>query len=195
MAAKKGGRRRRIRVIVVTAAIVVVAVAGYFAYRTSHSTASAAIKYTTEAAQKMTLTSSVSGTGNIVLGSSSTVSPSVSGTVSGLAVKVGDKVTKGQVLFTIVNAQLDLAVQNAQNSYNQAVNSLSQAQLSVLQAKKNLSDLKDPEGRADCECGSRRQRHGRRQRHAGSQRLGRRRRRADSKRGSDCPGGTIRGNG
>ena len=142
MAAKKGGRRRRIRVIVVTAAIVVVAVAGYFAYRTSHSTASAAIKYTTVAAQKMTLTSSVSGTGNIVLGSSATVSPSVSGTVSGLAVKAGDKVTKGQILFTLVNDQLDLAVQNAQNSYNQAVNSLSQAKLSVLQAKKNLSDLK-----------------------------------------------------
>ena len=141
MAAKKGGRRRRIRVIVVTAAIVVVAVAGYFAYRTSHSTASAAIKYTTEAAQKMTLTSSVSETGNMVLGSSATVSPSVSGTVSGLAVKVGDPVTKGQVLFTLVNPQLDIAVEDAQNSYNQAVNSLSQAKLSVLQAKKSLSDL------------------------------------------------------
>ena len=141
MAAKKGGRRRRIRVIVVTAAIVVVAVAGYFAYRASHSTASAAIKYTTEAAQKMTLTSSVSETGNMVLGSSATVGPSVSGTVSGLAVKVGDTVAKGQVLFTLVNPQLDIAVENAQNSYNQAVNSLSQAKLSVLQAKKSLSDL------------------------------------------------------
>ena len=110
MAAKKGGRRRRTRIIVVGAAIVVVAAAGYFAYRATHSTASAAIKYTTAAAQKMTLTSSVSGTGNVVLGSSATVSPSVSGTVSGLAVKVGDTVTKGQILFTLVNAQLDLAV-------------------------------------------------------------------------------------
>ena len=143
MAAKKGGRRRRTRIIVVGAAIVVVAVAGYFAYRAFHSTASAAVRYTTEAAQKMTLTSSVSGTGNVVLGSSATVSPSVSGTVSGLAVKVGDRVTKGQVLFTLVNAQLDLAVETAQNSYNQAVNSLSQAKLSVLQAKKSLSDLKE----------------------------------------------------
>jgi macrolide-specific efflux system membrane fusion protein len=128
--------------MVALAAAIVVALAGYFAYRALHATASVAVQYTTEAAAKMTLTTSVSGTGNIVLGTSATVSPTVSGTVSGLSVQAGDEVTKGQELFTLVNPELDLAVQNAENAYNQAVNSLSQAELSVLQAKKNLSDLK-----------------------------------------------------
>ncbi len=40
--------------------------------------------------------------------------------------------TKGETLFTVVNPQLDLDVANATNSYNQAVDGVQKAQLSVL---------------------------------------------------------------
>src|SRR5665811_1294517 len=78
------------------------------------------VHYVTQAAENGTLVVSVSGTGNAALGSSYDVTPSISGVVRGLGVKVGDTVTEGQVLFTLENAQLDVNVISAQASYDQA---------------------------------------------------------------------------
>ncbi len=136
-----GSRKRHVRRYVVLGFIVVLVVAGYFAYRVLHKTSNGTVTYTTQAVQQLTITSSVSGTGNIVLSSSASVNPSVSGTVSALQVAVGDTVTKGQTLFTVVNPQLDLDVANATNSYNQAVDNVQKNQLSVLQAQQALDQL------------------------------------------------------
>ena len=143
MAKSKRLRTRRSRVLVVTALVVVVALAAFFAYRGLTGEASAEVTYTTAAAQKMTLTSSVSGLGNVELSASAVVSPTVSGEVSGLAVAAGDTVQEGQVLFTLINPELDVALAQAENSYKQAVLAEQQAELSVEQAEQSLEDLQD----------------------------------------------------
>jgi acetyl/propionyl-CoA carboxylase alpha subunit len=126
---------------VITAFVIVVAVAAFFVYRALSADTSAEVTYTTGTVEKMTLTSSISGVGNMELSTSATVTPSVSGEVSGLSVAEGDTVVEGQVLFTIVNPELDIAVESAQNAYDKAVLAVASAELSVLQAEQSLSDL------------------------------------------------------
>ena len=135
MAQTKGRGRRRTRGWLIFALVVVVAIAAFFAYRGLHKTTAAKTTYTTAVAQTMTLTASVSGTGNVNLSSSASVTPQVSGTVSGLSVAVDDAVKEGQVLFTIVNPQLDIDVSNAQNAYDKAELAVAQANLGVQQAE------------------------------------------------------------
>jgi multidrug efflux pump subunit AcrA (membrane-fusion protein) len=143
MAKSKRLKSRRARVTVVVVFLVVIGLVGFFVYRLAHGDETNGVTYTTGTAQKMTLTSSVSGTGNVTLSNTATISPGISGEVSGLSIAVGDTVQAGQVLFTIVNPELDLAVTTAQNNYDQAVLNLSKAELSVLQAKQSLSDLEE----------------------------------------------------
>src|SRR5665647_274905 len=100
MARVNNSRRRWTRICVSLGVVVVLVLGGYFADRAFASGDDPTVRYVTQAAQIMTLTSSVSGTGNIALPDSASVSPSVSGEVSGLSVQVGDQVKKGQVLFT-----------------------------------------------------------------------------------------------
>jgi multidrug efflux pump subunit AcrA (membrane-fusion protein) len=135
-------RKRRVREYVIVGFIVILVIAGFFTWRALRSSSGGEITYRTQAVEKMTLTSSVSGVGNISLSSTAAVNPGVSGTVSGLEVNVGDTVKEGQLLFTVVNDQLDLDVVNAQNSYNNAVAGVERAKLSVLQAEQSLKNLK-----------------------------------------------------
>jgi len=143
MAGNKRGRRRRLRMAVIVGLVIVAAVAGFLAYRGLKSNTAAEVSYTTAVVQKMTLTSSVSGTGSVELSQTVAVQPEVSGTVSGLAVKVGDAVEAGQLLLTIVNPELDLAVTKAEITYQEALLGLEKAKLSVLQAKQDLADLQE----------------------------------------------------
>jgi len=118
----------------VIVAIVVLIAGGYYWYSKSKAT-STAVSYKTVKAEKGTLTSSISGSGNVIVDTSSTVDPTITGTVANLAVNVGDSVKKGQTLFTIVND--DLSVSNAKSaaSLQQSKNSLDSAKVSVDQAK------------------------------------------------------------
>lgn len=141
MAKKKRLKTRRARAMVVIGFVVVAAVAGYLVYRAYSGSSEAQVTYTAGTVEKMTLSSYISGTGNVALTNSATVDPGISGEVSGLSVALGDTVEAGQLLFTIVNPELDLAVTNAENSYNEAELNLSKAELSVLQAKQSLADL------------------------------------------------------
>jgi RND family efflux transporter MFP subunit len=134
-------KSRRGRAILIVCLVVILGVGGFFGYRALFKTKVAAIQYTTSAAQKVTIIQSVSGTGSVQLSSVASISPEVTGTVSGLEVAVGDTVTEGQPLFTVVNEDLDVAVLQATNSYNQALKSVQDAKLSLLQAQKNLEDL------------------------------------------------------
>ena len=141
MAKTKRFRTRRSRVTLAVVCIVVLALAAFFVYRGVSGNADAAVTYTTGTVEKMTLTSSISGTGNVELSDTASISPTVSGDVTGLSVEVGDAVEKGQVLFTLDNPQLDVAVSDAQNAYDKALLGVEQAKVSVLNAKKTLSDL------------------------------------------------------
>lgn len=143
MAGRKRLKTRRGRVLVITALVIVVASATFFVYRSLTGSASAEVTYATATVQRMTLTSSVSGVGNVELSTTAVVGPTVSGEVAGLSVAVGDTVREGQILFTLTNPELDVALAQAENSYRQALLAEQQAELSVKQAEQSLEDLKD----------------------------------------------------
>jgi len=127
--------------VVVGCVLVAVAVGGLVGYRAWRATDQVPVTYVTKQAETMTLISSVSATGNVVLGHTESVSPTITGEVSGLSIKVGDTVTQGQLLFVLVNPQLDLAVSSARAAYSQAEQSLARAELTVLKAEQTLSQL------------------------------------------------------
>lgn len=143
MAKTRRLKTKRSRTLVLVAFLIVLALVAYFVYRAVSGSGDDEITYTTQAAQRMTLTSSVSGMGNISLTSSAAVDPGVSGEVAALSVKVGDIVQEGDFLFTLTNPELDLAVTNAENSLTQAHDSLERAQLAVLQAEQTVADLEE----------------------------------------------------
>lgn len=143
MAGNRRGKRRRLRAALIIGFIVVVAVAAFLVYRGVKDDSAAQVSYTTAPVQRMTLTSSVSGTGNVELSQSVAVQPGVSGTVSGLTVKVGDTVEAGQLLFTIVNPELDLAVTQAEIAYQEALLNLEKAKLNVQQAEEDLAEVQE----------------------------------------------------
>jgi len=119
--------------------IIVLIVGGYYWYSKSKST-TAAVQYKTAVAEKGTLIVSVSGSGNIVVDSSSNVDPTITGTVQNLAVSVGDKVTKGQLLFEIDNDDLSTNVTKANASYLQAQQSLRTARANKKDAQKTYDE-------------------------------------------------------
>lgn len=109
---------------------------GYYWYAKAHAS-KGQIQYVTAPAQQGTLTMSVSGSGNVIVDQSATVDPTITGTVANLAVKVGDQVTKGQTLFSIVNDQLGLNVTQAEASYQSAESAVVSAQASYHDTKKS----------------------------------------------------------
>lgn len=114
--------------------IIVLIIGGYYWYSKSKAT-STAVSYKTAEAEKGTITSSISGSGNVIVDQSSNVDPTITGTVANLAVNVGDKVKKGQFLFNIVNDDLKINADKALSSYNSAVISKNQAKSDYDEAK------------------------------------------------------------
>lgn len=111
-------------------------VGGYFWWSNRSSSGSAgAVKYTTAAVEKGTISASVSGSGNVTVDQQATIDPTISGTVTGLSVSVGDAVKKGQVLFSIENDQLDVNLANAAASLKQAENAVFSANIAKDQAR------------------------------------------------------------
>lgn len=141
MAGRGRKRSRRVRILAIFGLVIVVAVAAFLVYRAVRGDGEGEVTYTTETAERVTLTSSVSGIGNVSLADTVSVDPGIGGEVTGLTVEVGDTVEKGQLLFKIVNEELDLAVTDAENSLIQASDTLTRAQLAVLEAEEDLADL------------------------------------------------------
>jgi RND family efflux transporter MFP subunit len=139
MAKTKRFRTRRSRILLAVVCIAVIALAAFFVYRGVSGDAAAAPTYTTGAVEKTTLTSSVSGTGNIEYPNTASVSSTVAGKAQDLTVKLGDTVKKGDTLFTLDNPQLDVDVASAQNSYDKAVLAVDQANLDLISAKSSLA--------------------------------------------------------
>jgi len=107
---------------------------GYFWYRSAHP-AAVQLQYVTAPAAKGTLTTSVSGSGNVVVDQSVNIDPTITGTVANLTVNVGDQVKKGQTLFTLVNDQLGVSANQAQASDAQSQSSLQSAEANLKSAK------------------------------------------------------------
>lgn len=119
--------------IVILAGVVILG--GYFWYSNSQSK-KVDVQYVTKKAEQGTLTTSISGSGNIVVDQLASIDPTITGTVSEVAVNVGDAVKKGQLLFTIVNDDLTV-------SATQSAASLKNAQIAVAQANANLRNAQN----------------------------------------------------
>ncbi len=121
--------------------VIIVIGGGYFWYKSTHAT-NIAITYKTTAAQKGTLTTSISGSGNVIVDQSVNIDPTITGTVANLAVNIGDQVKKGQTLFFIVNDQLGISSASAKNAYLQSQQSVESAKASEKQAQYNYDHNK-----------------------------------------------------
>jgi RND family efflux transporter MFP subunit len=119
--------------------IVVLIIGGYYWYTKSKSN-TASVQYKTAVAEKGTLTTSISGSGNVIVDNSANVDPTITGTVNTLSVAVGDKVTKGQLLFQIKNDDLGVNVTKAYSSYLQSLGSLETAKANKKDAKAAYDD-------------------------------------------------------
>lgn len=135
-------KKRRRWILWAVLALVAVAVAAIVWPMLGKS--SSTTTYTTAQVTKTTLNVTVSGSGNGVVADATQVQPSITGTVKGLAVKLGDTVEKGDVLFKIVNDDLDTAVTRAQTSYLQSKSQLLQAKQSLTDAKAQLYAVQHP---------------------------------------------------
>lgn len=122
--------------------VLVIIGGGYYWYSKTHQTA-AVVQYKTAVAEKGSLATSVSGSGNVVVDQLATVDPTITGTVSNLAVKVGDNVKKGATLFTIINNDLSVSNNKSIASLQQSKNSVDSAELAIKQAKADYEAAKD----------------------------------------------------
>ena len=125
---------------IVSAVIIIILIAGgYYWYNKSSSTKSV-VQYKTATVEKGNIAASVSGSGNVIVDSSANIDPTITGTVANLAISVGDKVTKGQFLFEIINNDLSANVTKAYSSYLQSLASLETAKANKKDAKENYDD-------------------------------------------------------
>lgn len=102
-------------------------------------------KYYTTTVKKMDLSKTIQGTGSAYAGTAKEVSVNNNGTLSGLTVKVGDTVTKGQTLFTCTGSDLAKAVTNAERNLAKAKAQLAADQATLTSAKAQLAADKSAE--------------------------------------------------
>jgi membrane fusion protein, macrolide-specific efflux system len=143
MSDKSVPKKRRRWIWWVVLAVVVIA-AAVFVLRFFTTSSNSVNNYSTAQVTKENLTVTASGSGNITVGSAVSVEPGISGTVEDLAVKLGQKVDADDLLFRIVNDDLDAAVEKAQVGYEQAEQGVYQAKAQLTQAKNNLYNLQHP---------------------------------------------------
>jgi len=121
---------------------VLIAIGGVaFAVSQTAAPADTGPTYTTELAEKGTLSVTVAGTGNLAIRDEVAVSPQVAGTVESVKVSAGTTVSAGDVLFTLDDSAVDKQIASALAAKRQAAESVERAELSVLQAENALAQL------------------------------------------------------
>ena len=151
-------KHRKMKKSYIIAIIILVAVVGGYYYYKKSQAGNNQVQYVTQAAEKGTLTTSISASGNVIVDQSASIDPTITGTVASVAVQVGDQVKKGQLLFTIINDQLGVTVAQANSSYVSSQGQLlsAQAQLKSAKAQKDSaeSSLKSDQKKNDTTPGS-----------------------------------------
>ncbi|EKE25206.1 MAG: efflux transporter, RND family, MFP subunit [uncultured bacterium] len=125
--------------------VVIIVISAYYFWKNKSHNSNQALQYKTTVAERSSLTTTVSSSGNVVVDQLATVDPTIIGTVSELAVNVGDSVKKGDRLFTIINEDLSVSNDKSKASLQQAENSIASAKLNVKQAKNDYEEAKDNE--------------------------------------------------
>lgn len=132
--AKRKKQRKRKIVIGVASTVAVLAVAGgAFAWYTADQAAKALQDMAPQTAfvERGTFVETVSASGNLQPVASVSATPEVDGIVGEVLVSEGDAVEEGQTLFTVVNDELDKAVNQAAQGIEEAKNGVAQAQNAV----------------------------------------------------------------
>jgi len=93
--------------------LVVIVVGAYFIFRNSSGTET---RYITEVVKKGSITTTVTGTGQIEASDTITLSPKASGDVTYVGVKAGDVVKKGKLLMSVDSRSAKAALDNAKLS-------------------------------------------------------------------------------
>lgn len=126
--------------VLASIAVLVMAGAGIWVwYGLTHKQAETTYKTATVA--KETVTTTVSATGNVAAVSSASITPSISGMVENVSVKVGDTVVAGQTLFTIDNNSLGLAVSKAAIAVQEANQKIAEDNNAITQAQEEQTKV------------------------------------------------------
>jgi HlyD family secretion protein len=126
--------------VIIIIAIIIIG-GSYYWYKKTHP-ANTQVQYVTAAAEKGTLTTSISGSGNAIVDQQANIDPTITGTVANLAVAIGDQVKKGQFLFNIVNDSLGVSVAKATSSLLQSKNSIESAKVDKKSAQADYDSAK-----------------------------------------------------
>ena len=132
--AKRKKQRKRKIIIGVASTVAVLAVAGgAFAWYTADQAAKALQNMAPQTGfvEQGTFVETVSASGNLQPVASVSATPEVDGIVGEVLVAEGDAVEEGQTLFTVVNDELDKAVNQAAQGIEEARNGVAQAQNAV----------------------------------------------------------------
>lgn len=132
-ARRKKQKRKKVIVGVVSAVAVLIVAGGVFAWYTADQAAKALENMAPQTGfvEQGTFVETVSASGNLQPVASVSATPEVDGIVGEVLVSVGDAVAEGQTLFTVVNDDLDKAVNQAAQSIEEAKNGVAQAQNAV----------------------------------------------------------------
>lgn len=96
-----------------------IALAIYFIYtKTKNNTSE--IRYITQIAQKETIISSISGTGQVSASNQIDIKPEVSGIITSINVKAGNYVSAGKILFSLDNSDAQKSIRDAEISLENA---------------------------------------------------------------------------
>ncbi|WP_270299327.1 biotin/lipoyl-binding protein [Eggerthella sinensis] len=123
-ARRKKQKRKKIIIGVVSAVVLLAVAGGAFAWYAADQTAKALENMAPQTAfvEQGTFTETVSASGNLQPVASVSATPEVDGIVGEVFVAVGDAVEEGQTLFTVVNDDLDKAVNQAAQGIEEAKN-------------------------------------------------------------------------
>jgi HlyD family secretion protein len=108
--------------------LIIILIIGYSMYKKMTNT-SAETRYVLSLVAKGTIISLVSGSGQVSASNQINITPSVSGTITGVYVSPGDQVRLGQTLFAIDSTTAQKAVRDAQISLQSAQLSLQKLQI------------------------------------------------------------------
>ena len=121
------GKKARKWIVVAVLAVAVIGGGTAFLSRTKAKAAQPETTYTTAAAEKRSITNSLTGSGTLEPADSYTVTTLVSGEVLSDTFEEGDIVEKDQLLYTIDSSDVSTSESQAQTSYSQAQTSYNQA--------------------------------------------------------------------
>ncbi|MCL5003713.1 MAG: efflux RND transporter periplasmic adaptor subunit [Patescibacteria group bacterium] len=125
------------------AVIILLLIAAFFFGRRFLTSSKTSVQYQTADAQKGTLVTSVTASGNVSAGDSVTVSTTATGVVSRVFVKNGDKVEQGQKIAEItLDQDSQQRASSAWSSYLSAKNSLASANQNVLTVQQSIENDK-----------------------------------------------------